>query len=896
MPVMEGEDTDLSGQEVRLTLLHTSDIHSRLIPYDFAPLKTDTDLGLIPDVGPFGGATRMAAILKRERERSERVLHLDSGDCFQGAPIFNVNSGEAEFRFLSRARLDAAVIGNHEFDAGLRNFVEKARDFATFPLMAANYYWDSPKDAGNEQAALNTSPYVIRNVQGLKVGIIGMANLASLNSLVEGGNSLQATPLEQNEAARAYVQMLRPVVDLVVVVSHLGLTEDQDLVRGYEAYYEYERARPYLEREHDRWELLEWASPEQENNPQGVVKVRIPGVSGLDIILGGHLHVVLNPPQQLSDPSGRKVLIAHSGAFAKYVGRLDVMVKVPQQKGTLDGAEVVSHSYRPFPLDGLWCDDAKRDWYQKEKNDTFRTLGSFINAAGVREAVRKCQELEDRETTDLLQPYLLGMDFNLQLTSIFSYAPRDLDRRNNTSSSGDSPLGNITADSMRRRRAVEAEMALTNSLGIRDNLYAGAVTQEAMFNVFPFENTINIMNLSGVEIQEMLDFVADRSASRGCLSQAQVSGARFTMDCAQVQLNELRIPCEPAKNAADCPQANREGHAPWQCLQDQDGARCWAHTATDVFINGNPINPNGMYRVAVNDYIAKGGSGFSVLKRNTTRQETGISLRDSLIGYMQGFCTCEDINQGRTTSKTGQQCGTLHDGKWVVDDELRNFCGKAKDFEDLLALKAGDCTCRQLLNAPTDLPQLCNKPDLTMGEIRTTCGKNPKDKVGTCECRDVLKLLPTAVPQRCDALPLEDIRATCAVPTAKVGDCTCREILTVPANAPTLCNTPNLTPEQIRTTCAVPTAQVGTCACKQFLTVPDIAGACNVPNLTENDIVARCIVPSGPYTGRCNCRDALKGAQECGSVTRQLESFCENPTEMPIANASADGRIGRRVK
>ncbi len=773
MPVMQGEDIDLSGQEVRLTLLHTSDIHSRLIPYDFAPLKTDTDLGLIPEAGPFGGATRMAAILKRERQRAERVLHLDSGDCFQGAPIFNLNSGEAEFRFLSRTGLDAAVIGNHEFDAGLRNFVEKTRDFASFPLMAANYYWDSPKDAGNEQAALNTTPYIIRNVQGLKVGIIGMANLASLNSLVEGGNSLQATPLEQNEAARAYVQMLRPVVDLVVVVSHLGLTEDQDLIRGYEAYYEYERAKPYLEREQDRWELLEWADPAVEGNPQAVVKVRIPGVSGLDIILGGHLHVVLNPPQQLSDPSGRKVLVVHSGAFAKYVGRLDVMVKVPQEKGTLDGAEVVSHSYRPFPLDGLWCDDAMRKWYK----DNFWNPGDFINAQGVRAAIRKCQEQEDRDTTGLLQPYLLGMDFNLQLTSIFSYAPRDLDRRNNSSSSGDSPLGNITADSMRKRRAVEAEMALTNSLGIRDNLYAGTVTQEAMFNVFPFENTINIMNLSGVEIQEMLDFVADRSASRGCLSQAQISGARFTMDCAQVQLNELRIPCEPAKNAADCPQENREGHAPWQCLQDQDGARCWAHTATDVFINGNPINSNGMYRVAVNDYIAKGGSGFSVLKRNTTRQETGISLRDSLIGYMQGFCTCEDINAGRTASKTGEQCGTLQSGKWVVDDELRNFCRKAQEFEDALARKVGDCTCRQLLNVPADAAQRCNKPDITLDEIRTTCA-----------------------------------------------------------------------------------------------------------------------VPSGPYTGRCNCRDALAGAQECGSVTRQLESFCENPTEMPIANAAADGRIGRRVK
>ena len=772
MPVLEGQDIDLSGQEVRLTLLHTSDIHSRLIPYDFAPLKTDTDLGIIPEAGPFGGATRMGAVLRRERKRGDRVLHLDSGDCFQGAPIFNVFSGEAEFRFLSKLGLDAAVIGNHEFDAGLRNFVEKTRDFADFPLMAANYFWDSPNDAGNEQAALNASPYVIRNVKGLRVGIIGMANISSLNSLVEGGNSLQATPLEQNEAARAYVQMLRPVVDLVVVVSHLGLTEDQDLIRGYEAYYKYKDAKPYLNRAQDKWEILEWADPNLENDPEAVVKVFIPGVSGLDIILGGHLHVVLNPPQALSDPSGRKVLLVHSGAFAKYVGRLDVMVKVPEERGMLDGAEVVSHDYRPFPLDGLWCDDAMRAYYK----DGFWSPGEFINAKGVRDAMRRCQEQEDRETTELLQPYLLSMDINLQLTTLFSYAPHDVGRRN-TSTGGDSPLGNVTADSMRQRRNVEAEMALTNSLGIRDNLYAGVVSQEAMFNVFPFENTINIMNLSGTEIQEMLDFVTDRSASRGCVSQAQISGARFTMDCAQVQLNDLRIPCEPARNAEDCPREDREGHAPWQCIQDQDGNSCWAHSAIDIVINGQPINPNGMYRVAVNDYIAKGGSGFNVLKRNTTRQETGISLRDSLIGYMQSACTCDDILAGRATSSTGQHCGTLVDGQRVVDEQTRNFCTQARAFEERLAIKLGDCTCRDLLTYPT--------------------------------------------------------------------------------NAATLCNKPGLNPDIIRNTCKV---------------------------------------PSGPYTGRCNCREALAGAQECGSVTRQLESFCEKPTAMPIANALEDGRIGRKVK
>ncbi len=146
-----------------------------------------------------------------------------------------------------------------------------------------------------------------------------------------------------------------------------------------------------------------------------------------------------------------------------------------------------------------------------------------------------------------------------------------------------------------------------------------------MFNVFPFENTINIMYLSGVEMQEMFDFVAERSAERGCVSQAQISGARFTMDCAQVQINDLahRLRSERRRRRPVLPQEGRDGHAPWQCLEDLDGSRCWAHPAIDIQINGKPLDPNGTYRIAVNDYIAKGGSGFKVLKRNTTPHRDG---------------------------------------------------------------------------------------------------------------------------------------------------------------------------------------------------------------------------------------------------------------------------------
>src|SRR5688572_25460875 len=142
------DEPNLVGQDVRLTVMHTSDIHSRLFPYSFAPTRFDREDGLEPPEGQTrvvaGGAARMATIVKRERASAARSLWLDSGDCFQGAPIFNMFKGEAEMRFLSLAGLDAAVIGNHEFDLGSKNLIYQIDNWAQFPLLAANYLFDDP--------------------------------------------------------------------------------------------------------------------------------------------------------------------------------------------------------------------------------------------------------------------------------------------------------------------------------------------------------------------------------------------------------------------------------------------------------------------------------------------------------------------------------------------------------------------------------------------------------------------------------------------------------------------------------------------------------------------------------------------------------------------------------
>lgn len=674
------------GREISLTILHTSDLHSRLLPYDFRPSTTDQDLGLREDAAPYGGISRLGAMIERERAKSQRVIHLDSGDCFQGAPIFNAYDGEVEVRWLSQMRADAVVVGNHEFDAGVENFARQYETWGTYPLLAANYDWYDWRDPRFTEIGRLSQPWTILNAEGLRIAVIGMANISSLNSIGEEGNSLQVTPLEQNETLRTYVELLSPLVDLVGVVSHLGHTEDKELIEGYHAVYERERIRPMLERERDPW-VIDEERTRSWGVKEGQVVVHIPGVRNVDFIAGGHLHIVTNPPQTLIDPDEREVLLFHSGAFAKFLGRVDLVVRmpdVPPEEQTPEqrwrGAEIVAHDYYAFPVDAVWCKDHRTTRELAPDFQDFEAASDYVRATRA-----ECQAQEHRQTLKLLEEYVWDLNTRFDLQKIFAYAPREILRRA-SSSGGDSPLGNMTAESMRLRQGIEAEFALTNTLGIRDSLYRGPITIESMFNVFPFENTINVMYLSGNEIQEMLDFVSSRSGSRGCQSQAMVAGIRFTMNCVTGKAEDIRIGDEP-------------------------------------------VQPNSTYKVAVNDYVAKGGSGFTVLKRNTTRIESGISLRDALIHYMQrAYCSCDALLADDALARC--PANTFLEGEERVIDPLAvAWCETADRFTDLVA------SLDEL--SPSEATE------------RLLAEEAPVVDAGKCSCNDVLVPDPAHVEHAC---------------------------------------------------------------------------------------------------------------------------------------------------
>ena len=572
------EQPDLIGQDIRLTFIHTSDIHSRLFPYNFVPNVFDRNYGLTKP--PYGGIARIATIAKTIRASSNRSLWLDTGDCFQGAPVFNLFKGEAEMRALSLAGMDGAVLGNHEFDLGAKNLFEKIDNWSTFPLLAGNYAWDNPPPGAvnSDGRSLRDviAPYAIYDVQGLKIGVIGMGNTSTITSIYEGGNNLGFRPLADGDALDGWVRLLRPQVDVVVVVSHLGLDEDEDLT----------------------------ASQVEEDPNANFSKETLAGV---DVILGGHLHIVTNPPKIIPNdedadgdgkPDGRQTILVHSGAFAKFVGRLDMVVHVGANNGDpANRSRVTSFSYNNIPVQSDVAEDAEITslmWpYAVKLNQEIDLLGvfAFINSATA-------------GTTPCIEGACAG-------EAVCNFATSTCGERKKVSRNdlggGDSQLGNLVARSMQVQQGVEAELAITNSLGIRADFEYGPLTIEQMYNVFPFENSITVIYLSGQEIKDTLDYIAQRSATRGCRTQAQVAGIAFDMVCGGPD-------GAYAKNIAI-----------------GDHCRTGGDPSAEIdFGVCAPLEISSLYRVAVNDYIAAGGSGFEVLRRNTSKQDTGISLRDSL--------------------------------------------------------------------------------------------------------------------------------------------------------------------------------------------------------------------------------------------------------------------------
>jgi 5'-nucleotidase/UDP-sugar diphosphatase len=514
---------------VNLTLLHTADIHSRLLPYQLLITQVDGNLGLgtTGDSVTVGGAARLGYILKRERAKADRVLHISGGDVFEGAPIFNFFDGEPEMRVQAALQVDACALANHEFDRGSANVVRQIQKWADFPWLAANYLFTNPDTTpGANDLSGVIHPFTVLDAGGLKVAVIGMGNLSSLTSVFNTPNSFGIHPLNTVEAVQFYVDLLRPLADVIVIDSHLGLEADQ---------------------------------------------AALVQTTGVDVWLGSHNHIVIDPPEQIADCSAdpqnpgyiwvmdpnlvvnenepppndalhpdpinhpyeihrpcypRTVILSHSGAFSKYVGRLDLVLS--NVSGDIIASRTGAQGDAGAPESGTPDGGTGNVAPIYDPTDGFEVLSSTYQVFPISDATMGPEEA-DPVIVQLLEPYQLQLQALTDLTTIAGYSPNGAKRT--APADGDAPLGNLIAASNWLRLGVQTDFALTNTTGMRQDLLPGPVTIDEAYDIFPFDNTITTMYLSGTEIFQLYDFVARSSSGRGCVSQAQIAGSRVVLNC-----------------------------------------------------------------------------------------------------------------------------------------------------------------------------------------------------------------------------------------------------------------------------------------------------------------------------------------------------------------------------
>lgn len=261
--------TDTEKQTI--TILGTSDIHSTIYPWDYKLGVEDSDAGL----------AKVYSVVKETRAENPNTILIDNGDTIQGtelADVFNKDESVTHpmMKVMNYMQYDAWTLGNHEFNYGL-DVLNRIIGEAEFPVLSANTY--------NEDGTSYVKPYTVKEVNGVKVGILGMTtpNIPrwdgdkveglQFNSLIDEGNKWVKVLKEEEN------------VDIIIASIHAGV-------------------------EGEYWE-----------DGGDSVKAVAENVPGIDVILAGHSHSDIEG-QMIND-----VLISAPKSVGNRVSKIDITVE-----------------------------------------------------------------------------------------------------------------------------------------------------------------------------------------------------------------------------------------------------------------------------------------------------------------------------------------------------------------------------------------------------------------------------------------------------------------------------------------------------------------------------------------------------------------------------------------
>lgn len=253
-----------------------------------------------------GGYPRIASYLKDIRkEKDENVLFLDGGDTFHGTYPVVETKGKILPPLLNKLKIDA-MTAHWEFAYGPNGFKDLLKDI-DYPMLAINCY-----DKSSDQLVFN--PYLIKEINGIKIGIIGIA-ATIVDKVMPKHFSKGLYFTMGNEELPGYIQELKKEkdVDLVLVLSHLGFPQEVKLAKE---------------------------------------------VDGIDILLSAHTHNRVYEPAEING-----AIIIQSGCHGSFLGHLDL---------TIEDNKIVDYSHKLIVLDEKIKEDREMKSLVDEKMKPYR--------------------------------------------------------------------------------------------------------------------------------------------------------------------------------------------------------------------------------------------------------------------------------------------------------------------------------------------------------------------------------------------------------------------------------------------------------------------------------------------------------------------------------------------
>lgn len=323
-----------------ITVLQTSDLHGNLIPWDYYGNKPAE-----------WSLSKVATLVKQERATDPDLLLLDAGDTIQGTPLayyynmIDTTTPHPMAATMNALGYDLSAIGNHEFNYG-QAVLDRYRTQASFPILSANIR--------NTDGSEAFQSYIIKDVKGVKVGILAMTTPAIPNW--EKPANIEGLRFDDPvETAKTYVPRMRAEgADVVIVVQHIG----------------WERI-PKDSGKPESWLTDESTWNDSGSLPNENTSIRLAKeVPGIDVILAGHSH--LNVPKAVING----VLLTEPSYWGRVLGKVTLDLK------NVDGKwQVVSKDSTTIPVTDVAPDPEITAIAQPYHDQTIQYISTPIGTA-----------------------------------------------------------------------------------------------------------------------------------------------------------------------------------------------------------------------------------------------------------------------------------------------------------------------------------------------------------------------------------------------------------------------------------------------------------------------------------------------------------------------------------